>query len=213
MSVDEVTFKNVQDFPDSEALIPRAFPWIFSSGQPYFEWLCGNREVAEQTVAKWMRQPSSEVYIRRVQFLVCGTEIAGGFIGIGGAELAKARMADINSYWASLDVPARSALIEKLSHSAQVFPPVGEDEYYVSKVALDRQFQAKGLAKVMLQHCLDQGIALGYTKFRADIQINNFPSLRCARSLGFQIFYTGESSDGALKYHALKWEAKTKQAS
>lgn len=205
-----ITFRSVGDFPDPDALIPHAFPWILAAGQPYYDWFCGERDVAERTVALWMRQPSSEVSIQRMQFLQCGSDIAGGIIGLGGAELKKARTANINSFWATLDVHSRGALIERLSQSLQVFAPVAEDEYYASKMGLTRSFLGKGLAKVMLGRCLDQGNALGYSKFRADVQTENEPSLRCCLSVGFEIFYTGKSADGALRYHALRYERKTK---
>ena len=205
-----IAFRSVQDFLDPDTLVPLAFSWILAAGQPYYDWLCGGRDAAERTVAMWMKQPSSEVFIQRMRFLQCGSEIAGGIIGLGGAELRKARIADVNSYWAMLDLHSRGALIEKLSGSLQVFAPVAEDEYYVSKLGLARSFQGKGLAKVLVQHCLAQGTALGYSKFRADIQTENKPSLRCARVIGFEIFCTGESSDGALRYHGLRYERKNK---
>jgi hypothetical protein len=161
----------------------------------------------------WMRQPSSEVSVQRMQFLQYGSEIAGGIIGLGGAELKKARTADMDSFWATLDVNSRGALIERLSQSLAVFAPVAEDEYYASKMGLARSFLGKGLAKVMLQRCLDQGSALGYSKFRADVQTENEPSLRCCLGIGFEIFYTGQSADGALRYHALRYERKNEPAS
>src|SRR6202050_5237302 len=183
---ESISFRGVGDFPDPDALIARAFPWILAAGQPYYDWLCGGGEMAESTVAMWIRHPSSEASIQRMQFIQCGLEIAGGIIGLSGAELKEARTADINSYWATLDVHSRGALLGKLSQSVQVFAPVAEDEYYVSKVGLDRSFQAKGLAKALVERSLERGSALGFTKFRADIQTENKPSLRCARSVGFE---------------------------
>lgn len=205
-----ITYRSAGDFPDQDALISHALPWILAAGQPYFDWLCGNREAAERTVAMWMRQPSSEIFIERIQFLLCGSEIAGGIIGLSGAELKMARSADLNSYWKTLDVHTRGTLIGRLSQSLSAFAPVADDEYYVSKVGLARSFQARGLAKMLVEHCIDQGTALGFSKFRADIETENKPSLRCSRATGFEIFYTGESADGALKYHALRYELKTK---
>jgi GNAT superfamily N-acetyltransferase len=145
-----------------------------------------------------------------MQLLQYGQEIAGGIIGLSGAELMKARTADINSFWATLDGPSRGALIDRLSQSLNAFAPVADDEYYASKMGLDRRFLGKGLAKVMLERCLDQGRALGYSKFRADVETGNERSLRCCRATGFEIFYTGQSADGALKYHALRYERKAK---
>jgi GNAT superfamily N-acetyltransferase len=205
-----ITFRSVGDFPDPAPLIPHAFPWILAAGQPYYDWFCGDRYVAERTIAMWMRQTSSEISLQRVQFLQYGSEIAGGIIGLSGAELRKARIADTDSFWATLDARSRGALIERLSQSVQVFAPVGEDEYYASRMGLSRSFLGKGVAKFLLERFLDQGNALGYSKFRADVQTENEPCLRCCLAAGFEIFYTGQSADGALRYHALRSERKNK---
>ncbi len=203
-----ITFLGFRDIPDSQGLIPRALPWILAAGQPYTDWFCGGREIAERTVRMWLTQPSSESFIERMQFVQCGSQIAGGIIGLGGAELKKARIADTSSFWATLDAPSQGALIDRLSQSADLFAPVADDEYYASKMGLDPAFLGKGLGKIMLERCVAQGSALGYSKFRADVQTENDPSLRCCFAMGFQIFYTGESADGALRYHALRYERK-----
>jgi len=204
-----IAFRSTGDFPDTEALISQAFPWILAAGQPYYDWFCGGREVAKRTVAMWMRQPSSESSIERIQFLQYGSEIAGGIIGLSGGELKKARGADMDSFWATLDVHSRGTLIERLSQGLQLFAPVADDEYYVSKAGLAHSFLGKGLSKVLVKQCMGQGASLGYSKFRVDVQTENEPSLRCCLSLGFEIFYTGKSADGALRYHALRYERKT----
>ena len=205
-----IAFRSVAEFSDPDTLIPQALPWILAAGQPYYDWFCGKRDVAERTVAMWMKQPASEVSIQRIQFLHCGPEIAGGIIGLSGAELKKARIADISSYWGTLDADSRGALIERLSQSLDAFAPVADDEYYASKMGLAGPFLGKGLSKVLLERCLEQGSALGYSKFRADVQTENLPSLRCCLSMGFEIFYTGQSTDGALRYPALRYERKKK---
>jgi GNAT superfamily N-acetyltransferase len=203
-----ISFRGAGEFPDPIALISRALPWIVAAGQPYFDWFCGGRDIAERTVAMWMARPDSEVSIQRMQFLQYGSEIAGGIFGLGGAQLKKARIADTGTFWATLDAAAQGALIERLSQSANVFAPVADDEYYASKMGLDHAFLGKGLGKIMLERCVAQGAELGYSKFRADVQTENEPSLRCCLALGFQIFHTGESADGALRYHALRLERK-----
>jgi GNAT superfamily N-acetyltransferase len=203
-----LTFRTVADFPDPAALFSDALSWVLAAGQPYYNWFCGGREVAERTVAMWMRQPESEVSMQRIQFLRCGSEVAGGFIGISGAELKKARIADMNSYWSTLDAHSRGTLIERLSQSVDAFAPVADDEYYASRVGLAGSFRGKGLARILLERFLEQGRTLGYSKFRADVQTENAPSLRSFLSAGFEIFYTGQSADGALRYHALRYERR-----
>jgi GNAT superfamily N-acetyltransferase len=205
-----IRFRSGGEFPDIAELVPRALPWILAAGQPYFDWLCGARDAAERTVAMWMRQPASELFIRKMQFLQCGSVIAGGILSLPGAELKVARTADIHSYWETLEPTSRKMLIDRLSRIQGTFAPVAEDEYYASKMALAHSFLGKGLSKVLLERCLEQGRALGFTKFRADVQTENRPSLRCFLARGFEIFYTGQSADGALRYHALRLQQRAR---
>lgn len=205
-----ISFRGVQDFPNPDALISHALPWILAAGRPYYDWFCGGRDAAERAVAMWIKQPSSEVSIQRVQFLQFGSEIVGGFIALSGTELKKARTADVESFWATLQGQSRGALIERLSQSLQVFAPVAEDEYYASKMGLARPFLGKGLVQPMAEHYLNQGNALGYSKFRLDVQAENKHALRHYLAIGFEIFYTGESADGALRYHAMRYQRTNK---
>ncbi len=196
------------DFPDPEALFAPAFQWILAAGRPYYYWLCGDQEAAHRAITMWMRQPSSETFIERVRFLQYGSEIAAGYIGMCGAEVKKARSADMESLWAFLDMPSRSALIEKISQCLQLFAPVEEDEYYGSKMGVTRSFRGKGLTQPMFDHFFDEGNALGYSKFRLDVQAENKHALNWYFANGFEIVYTGQTTDGALRYHAMRYERK-----
>ena len=209
--IDEpITLRKFGDYADPEVLFPHAFQWNLSAGRPYYHWLCGGPEIAERTIAMWMRQPSSEISIQRTQFVEYGSAIAAGFILIGGAELKKARSADVESLWTILDVPSRGDLIERLSQSQRLFAPVEEDECYGSKMGVTKSFRGKGLAQPMLDCWFEQGNALGYCKFRLDVHADNKHALRWYFANGFEIVYTGQTTDGALTYHAMRHERKIK---
>jgi ribosomal protein S18 acetylase RimI-like enzyme len=195
---------------DPETLISHGLPWVVSAGRAYYNWLCGGKNAAERAVALWMRRSDSEVSLRRMQFFLCDSKIAAGIINMGGADLKKARTADVDSLWETLDVRSREAFIEKLSQSADLFAPVAEDEYYGSKMGITPSFRGQSLAPEIMRQSLDRGNALGYSKFRLDVQAGNKHAIRLYLAFGFEIFYTGQSTDGALKYYGMRFERKGK---
>jgi len=205
-----VTLRSFGDFPEPDPLFPHAFQWNLAAGRPYYSWLCGGHDAAERVIAMWMRQPSSEIFIERTQFVMYGSEIAGGYIPFRGAEVKKARNADMESLWAAADMPSRAALIDKISQGLKLFAPVEEDEYYGSKMGVTRSFRGKGLTQNMFDHFFNEGRSLGYSNFRLDVQAENKHALRWYFSNGFEIVYTGQTNDGKLTYHAMRCERKNK---
>ncbi len=195
---------------DIEALISNGLPWIISAGRPYYYWLCGGKAAAERAVAMWVRRADSEASIRRMQFFTLDSKIVAGSIELNGADLKQARTADVDSLWQTLDIPARRVLIEKLTQGTDLFAPVAEDEYYGSKMGISRSFRGKNIAGEMMQQYLDRGNALGYSKFRLDVHVGNKHALRWYLAFGFEIFHTGQSSDGALQYYGMRLERKGK---
>jgi ribosomal protein S18 acetylase RimI-like enzyme len=195
---------------DAESLISHALPWVIAAGRDYYYWLCGGKEAAERAVAMWMRREDSEASIRRVQFFLCDSKIAAGSIELTGADLKLARAADIDSLWQTLDIPGRGTLIERLTESAKLFAPVAEDEYYGSKMAVDHSFRGQNIPAEMMQQYLGRGTALGFTKFRLDVHVANQHAIRWYQAFGFEIFYTGQSTDRALRYHGMRLERKGK---
>jgi len=203
---DPLSFRTASDFTDPETLIPHALPWVLEAMQPYFDWLCGGADIARRAVEACMRQKSSEVSIHRVDFLMCGSEFAGGLIALSGSELKEARKSDTETLWALLDAPARAGLIERLSQSAKLFAPVAEDEHYGSKLGVTPPFRGRGLSEVIVKWHFEQAEARGFKKFRTDVSADNKSAVRHYRAAGYEIMYTGQSADGRLRYHGMTLE-------
>ena len=123
-------------FPQSESLVPRALPWVLAAGNPYYDYLFGEAAFSYRTLEGWMKRASSEVSILRGEFLTWDAELAGGFIALNGVELKKARQADAGALWEAFPSAERAALVERMANSANLFPPVADDEYYLSKMGL-----------------------------------------------------------------------------
>lgn len=193
------------DTPSTESLVFHALPWILEAGNPYYLMLLGIAGSGSM-VETWMRRASSEVSIRRVQFLVCDSQFAGGFIALGGAELRKARKADSIALMTGVRPNDRSTLMNRLTNLADLFAPVADDEYYLSKLGLAQQFRGKRLGGLLLARYIEEGVRLGYTRYRLDVQTDNETAIRCYRSVGFVICGRTESKDGRLRYYSMKYE-------
>ena len=200
------SYRKAADFADPEALVPQVLPWVLAAGNPYYGWLFGRAELAARTLEKWMKRASSEVSILRVQLLMCDSDFAGGFIALNGLDLRGARMADADALWTGVDSSGREALIQQMAKGADLFPPVAEDEYYLSKMGLNTSYRGRGFGRALVRRYLDEGEARGHIRYRLDVQADNERAMRCYVDCGFKVFNTTQSVDGTLKYYSMRYE-------
>jgi ribosomal protein S18 acetylase RimI-like enzyme len=197
------------DFPHPESLVPRALPWVLAAGNPYYDYLFGEAAFSYRTLEGWMKRASSEVSILRGEFLTWDAELAGGFIALNGVELKRARQADAGALWEAFPSAERAALVERMANSANLFPPVADDEYYLSKMGLGAPYRGQGLGGALVQQFLAQGKAQNYARFRLDVHAENQPAIRCYQAAGFKVLSTSQSRDGGLRYQAMLCELET----
>jgi ribosomal protein S18 acetylase RimI-like enzyme len=199
------SYQNAGNVPDSERLVPYALPWVMEAGNPYYDSLFGEPSMTATILESWMRRRSSEISISRVQFLLIGSEHAGGFIGLGGDELRKARKADTVALLTAFPAAQRVSLMKRADNLSGLFPSIGDHEYYLSKLGLNVQFRGRKLARLLVDRYIEQGAGLGFTDFRLDVQIGNEAAIRCYRSAGFQICHQSESRDGTVGYYSMRY--------
>ena len=152
-----------------------------------------------------MKRPSSEVSVLRVQFLKQESDFAGGLIALSGLELRKARMADTEALWMASEESERAGLLQRMANAAHLFPPVAEDEFYLSKMGLNARFRGKGLGRALVQRFLEEGWGYGFERYRLDVHVGNEPAIHCYSSLGFEVFHTGQTADGSLQYCSMRY--------
>jgi ribosomal protein S18 acetylase RimI-like enzyme len=200
------SFRKASDLGIEEDLVCRLLPWVCAAGNPYFDFLFGGAEKTPQVLGDWLRRPSSEVSILRASIMLLGSEVAGAFIALGGADLRKARKADTIALAKVGDPSERSALLRRLGNCTQLFSPVADEEYYLSKVAVKPQLRGRGFSSLLVRQFLDEGSGLGFKRYRLDVHVENEPAIRCYKALGCGIDQTRESQDGSLKYHSMAYE-------
>jgi ribosomal protein S18 acetylase RimI-like enzyme len=138
--------------------------------------------------------------------LISDSEFAGGFIALSGGDLRKARRADSVALLTSVAPQERHALALRLANVSELMAPVGDDEYYLSKLGLAQKFRGKRLARTLVDRYIEDGLHLGYSRFRLDVHADNEPAIRCYCSVGFRTDRRSHSQDGSLKYNSMTYE-------
>jgi ribosomal protein S18 acetylase RimI-like enzyme len=200
-----LAFQKATDSLPLDDVVPFAAPLIREAGNPYYDMLFGSSETTATTLNAWMRRASSEVSIRRVQFLLCDSEIAGGFIALSGIELREARRADAMALLQSVRATDRPGLITRLANLSSLFSPVNDDDYYLSKVAVAPPFRGRRLGRVLVERYIAEGSSHGYSRYRLDVHTDNQAAVQCYRAAGFEISSRTESKDGSLKYYSMTY--------
>ncbi len=198
-----ITYKRATEYADPESAIPQAQPWVMAASYPYYEWLLGSPELAQSTVFRWMKRPSSELFIRRVRFALCDSEIVGGYLGMAGHDLKKARMADAEALWTEADDAGRAALLQRIASTAKLFPPVSDDEFYMSKFGLNPSARGRGRAWRIAKEAIRDAFSQGFPQMRLDVRADNAVAIRLYQALGFELIHTAQSANGQLKYQSM----------
>lgn len=197
--------RNAADVPDPYGLVPYSLPWILEAGNPYYGWLFGDAQLTRRVLDAWTRRASSEVSILRVQILMCDAEVAGGFIALDGLELKRARKADTVALLTAVSEADRAALIRRLASATDLFSPVADDEYYLSKMGLHSRFRGKGYGRELLDRYTNGGKSRGYTRYRLDVHAGNEAAIRLYQGFGFEIADSARTGDGTLEYYSMKY--------
>jgi ribosomal protein S18 acetylase RimI-like enzyme len=191
---------------DPNALISIALQWVLAAGDPYYSWVFGGKEQATTILENWMRRSSSEVSMLRVSFLKSASEVLGGFIAMGGADLKRARKADAVAIAKSSSGSTREAFMARLANGSNLFPPVADAEYYLSKMGLGSSFIGKGHGRRLLDQFIRDGDLLGYMRYRLDVHVGNLSAISLYEHYGFAVADRHLSLDGALGYCSMVLE-------
>ena len=191
-----------KDRPD---LVAPLAEWILEAGEPYYSMLFGGRESALAAVRRWMARSSSEIALSRVRIASVGGSVAGGFIGLNGSELARARKADLIAL-TSADPGRAKGLLERLAALKGLFVEIEPDEYYLSKIFIALRFRGKNLSRPLLRAYLVAGQRAGHRRFALDVRADNAPAIRAYSRAGFSISARTSSVDGTANYLSMKYE-------
>lgn len=188
---------------DPERFLEAALPGVHQAGRPYVDWFLGGPAEARAALRSWMTRPSSEVFVGRATLLIAADLVIGGFVALSGAELSRCRQADAMASIALAGPGGRSAVTERVRLSRELFPPVADDEFYLSKIWVSPATQHAGHGTALLRHYLDAGARRGFTRFRLDVCSDNDVAIRLYRRLGFTTLQESVSDAAAMSYTSM----------
>jgi ribosomal protein S18 acetylase RimI-like enzyme len=194
-------------------LIPALAPWVYSASRPFADWYFGDPDVAAEILHEWMSRPTAEVFVGRAIVMMgpeTESETAGCLIALSGADLAKARAADFAAFCHELGAGPESeeVVAQVVPASRELFPPVADDELYISRVAVDPSRRGQGLGRKLVAHTMETFRAQGFRKFRLDVSADNRAAVRAYQAAGLRVVSTNHSPTSGLTYCAMVIEAE-----
>jgi len=183
--------------------IEKILPWVHEAGNPYFDFIFDDRDVARAALGRWMRRASSEISVNRAVLLRGDDEPLGGFIALTGAELSTCRRMDAAALTLSGNRERREGVLKRLETTRDLFIPVRDRDFYLSKFWLDTRYRGAGHARGLMNAYLAAGHRGGYSQFRLDVFADNERAIHVYRSFGFKELGESAVPGAGLRYIAM----------
>lgn len=166
----------------TDAVLAEIAAWMVEAGQPFLGWFLG--DLPERTIQEWARRDSSEFALRNASLLIDGDRCVGGILVLGGAELSRGRLADMQALLRATH--DRDAVLDRVRASRNWFLPVGVDDLYVSKVAVAGSHRGRGLGRRLIHHASERAKDGGYSGVRLDVVATNRAAVGLYEAAGFR---------------------------
>lgn len=194
------TFVPLAGQPDPEQYLDAMLPGVQAAGSPYEDWLFGGTSALADSLRERMGRPSSEIHVgRAILSLVDGVGV-GGFIAMGGAELAACRVADGIAILKGANPDERQELAQRLKEGGKLFPPVAPHEFYLSRVWISAAAGGTGYGPRLVRQFLAAGRQQGFSCFVADVCSANTGVLSLGRFHRFLPVATSASEAAGMAY-------------
>jgi ribosomal protein S18 acetylase RimI-like enzyme len=194
-----LTLRDLEGDDDLDGSIRPSLPWILAAGGPYLDWFFAETPIVER-VESWMRRPTSELAIGRATVLDRGGEVVGGFIAMDGETLRRCRLADALASISGADPMRSTAARDRIGAAGGLFPTVGPEDLYLSKLGVVRAHRGTGLGRSLMEGFLARGRDQGYERFRLEVSATNATAIHLYRSFGFDVVGEGVVPGTDLNY-------------
>ena len=180
-------------------------PWIYEADRPYFDiFLDGTNP--RQVLARWLQRRSSEISLRRARLLIADDRIGGGYVAVAGSELRGCRQADLLDLARSMGDHSYSDLRARMEGLSDLFAPVEEHDFYLSKLGVMSRVEGRGLSYRLMDDCVRRADQGGFGQVRVDVPEHYEETVEWYQTYGFQPIFRGKTKDGSLKYLAMVFD-------
>ena len=188
--------------PRVEAKIQDIIPWIHEGGRPFFDVFLAGAD-PQRTLRRWLMRRSSEFSLHRTRLLLFDGRIAGGYITLAGRDLPAARQADLLDLAREIQDHTYGDLRERMDDLRDLFAPVEDNDFFLSRLGVLPSFQGRGLDQHLLDDCLRRARQGSFRRVRVDVPEGHHPLRDLLRSYGFRAVYRGKSPLTNLRYLAM----------
>jgi capsular exopolysaccharide synthesis family protein len=188
--------------PGNDVLIAAVLPWILEAGFPYFQWFFEPDDPGVRVEA-WIRRASSEVALFRMTMAERDGVPLGGFIALDGKELRACRVADTLAALAEAGPTGSGVQQAKIAAARTLFPAVADDQLYLSKLGVRREYRGQGLGRLLIDRFIERGRENGFETLRLDVAAGNRTAIELYERVGFEVVSESTAPQTDLRYLAM----------
>lgn len=159
---------------------------LLAASQPYARALYGDGPAAATIYRALMCQSSSELSGDRLQLLMEERKLLGCYVALAGRDVAACHRAELVEALRYFGPGAADILGTRLASLGPLFAPVGENEFYLSKLAVRPEARGRGIGRLLLDHYIARARKLGFRHLRLDLSSDNDAARRLYEAAGFR---------------------------
>ncbi len=188
--------------PQIERKLIDIVPWVHQAGRPFFDIFLDGAD-PEDVLNRWLQRRSSELSLHRTRLLIHDDRIAGGYISLAGRDLPAARQADLLDLAREMTDLTYADLRDRMEDLKDLFAPVEDNDFYLSKLGLLPSIDHPGLHQHLLDDCMRRAHQGSFRRVRVDVAEHHSDLRELYSSYGFQAVYRGKSPVSDLRYLAM----------
>lgn len=174
-------------------------PWVREADRPYYDVFLRGTDL-DRIIARWLRRNSSELALRRTRLLIADDRIAGGYIAVAGGDLSGCRQADLLDLAREMSDHSYTDLRARMDDLDDLFAPVEEHDFYLSKLGVLPRMKGRGLNKELMDDCLHRARQGGFGRVRLDVAEEREQTRAFYETYGFEPIYRGKAKQSDLRY-------------
>lgn len=191
--------------PHIERKLQDIVPWLHQAGQPFYNIFLDGAD-PDSTLRRWLMRRSSELSLQRIRLLITDDRIAGGYVSLSGRDLPGCRQADLLDLARSMGTESYTRLRDRMEDLRDLFAPVEENDFYLSKLGLLPQKDSPSLRQVLLDDCIRRATQGGFRRVRVDVPEQDRSRRDFYGGQGFDAIYRGKAPTSNLKYLAMVFD-------
>jgi ribosomal protein S18 acetylase RimI-like enzyme len=177
--------------------------WIFETRPAAFGFLFADYDNPRASVKGGVCRSSAEFAGRSAIIDFCDNQAAGMPIAFTGDGVARRRRADLVALISTVRLEQRLGCVPRLQSFANFAVPLEASDYYIRSLAVDSRYRRLGISRKLLERVIDDGTALGFRRFRLDIESENGPANTLYNSVSFTRIRVGVIDELGLEMSSL----------